>query len=49
MISLDKSSEFLNLNSKVKELQTSDPKLISNLNYSQSLDSSSDINFRHIR
>ncbi|CAD8130767.1 unnamed protein product [Paramecium sonneborni] len=49
MISLDKSSEFLTLNSKVKQLQSSNPKLISNLNESHSSDSSQDINFNHLR
>ncbi|CAK79279.1 unnamed protein product (macronuclear) [Paramecium tetraurelia] len=45
---IDQSSEFLTLNSKVKELQASDPKLISYLNDSPSSDQSPDINYRQL-
>lgn len=48
MVSVDKSSDFLPLNNKVKELRLSDPKLISNLDDSLSSLSSDNINFRHL-
>ncbi|CAD8170635.1 unnamed protein product [Paramecium octaurelia] len=45
---VDQSSELLTLNGRVKELQASDPKLISNLNDSLSSDQSVDIQYRHL-
>ncbi|CAD8198111.1 unnamed protein product [Paramecium pentaurelia] len=48
MLSIDKSSDFLPLNHQIKELRSSDPKLISNLNDSQSSDSSQNIDFKYL-
>ncbi|CAD8207897.1 unnamed protein product [Paramecium octaurelia] len=45
MISIDKSSDFFPINNKLKELKSSDPKLISDLNDSQSSDQIGNIQF----
>ncbi|CAD8124948.1 unnamed protein product [Paramecium sonneborni] len=49
MISIDRSSDFFTITNKVQELRSSNPKLISNLNDSQSSDSNFDIDFKNLR